>query len=195
VREVLSNPPLVNSDELRRHSGWFVALGIVLIILGVIALAYDAFTTIASVLVFGWLLMIGGVIEIVHGFQTHRWGGFFLHLLAGLLFLVAGLLFVANPLAGALSLTLFLGAFFLVGGVFEIIGAVRLRAPHWAWAVLGGLITAVLGLMLWGQWPGSGLWFIGFAVGISMIFRGWAWVMLGIMARGAGGVIGKTQAA
>lgn len=192
---MLSNPPLVNSDELRRHSGWFVALGIVLIILGVIALAYDAFTTIASVLVFGWLLMIGGVIEIVHGFQTHRWGGFFLHLLAGLLFLVAGLLFVANPLTGALSLTLFLGAFFLVGGVFEIIGAVRLRAPHWAWAVLGGLITAVLGLMLWGQWPGSGLWFIGFAVGISMIFRGWAWVMLGIMARGAGGVIGKTQAA
>jgi uncharacterized membrane protein HdeD (DUF308 family) len=195
VKEMLSNPPLVNSDELRRHSGWFVALGIALIILGVIALAYDAFTTIASVLVFGWLLVIGGVVEIIHGFQTHRWGGFFLHLLAGLLFLVAGLLFVVNPLAGALSLTLFLGAFFLVGGVFEIIGAVRLRAPHWRWAVLGGVITAVLGLMLWAQWPGSGLWFIGFAVGISMIFRGWAWVMLGMMARGAGGVIGKTHAA
>jgi uncharacterized membrane protein HdeD (DUF308 family) len=192
---MLSNPPLVNSDELRRHSGWFVALGIALLILGVIALAYDAFTTIASVLVFGWLLVIGGVVEIIHGFQTHRWGGFFLHLLAGLLFLVAGLLFVANPLTGALSLTLFLGAFFLVGGVFEIIGAVRLRAPHWAWAVLGGVITAVLGLMLWLQWPSSGLWFIGFAVGISMIFRGWAWVMLGMMARGAGRVIGKTHAA
>ncbi len=192
---MLSNPPLVNSDELRRHSGWFVALGIVLIILGVIALAYNAFTTIASVLVFGWLLMIGGVIEIVHGFQTHRWGGFFLHLLAGLLFLVAGLVFFTNPLAGALSLTLLLGAFFLVGGVFEIVGAVRLRAPHWAWAVLGGLITAVLGLMLWAQWPSSGLWFIGFAVGISMIFRGWAWVMLGMMARGAERVIGKPHAA
>ena len=170
-------------------------MGIVLIILGVIALAYDVFTTIASVFVFGWLLMIGGIIEIVHGFQTHRWGGFFLHLLAGLLFLVAGLVFFVNPLAGALSLTLLLGAFFLVGGVFEIIGSVRLRAPHWAWAVLGGLITAVLGVMLWAQWPSSGLWFIGFAVGISMIFRGWAWVMLGMLARGAVRAIGKTRTA
>ncbi len=192
---MLSNPPLVNSDELRRYSGWFVGLGIGLIILGVTALAYNVFTTIASVVVFGWLLMIGGVIEIVHGFQTHRWGGFFLHLLAGLLFLVVGLVFFVNPLAGAVSLTLVLGAFFLVGGVFEIIGSIRLRAPHWAWAVLGGLITAVLGLMLFAQWPSSGLWFIGFAVGISMIFRGWAWVMLGMLARSAGGAIGKTHAA
>lgn len=182
---MLSVPSLVDHEELRRHSGWFVGLGVVLIVLGVIAIAYDMFTTIASVLVFGWLLLLGGVAEIVHGVQTHRWGGFFLHLLTGLLFLVAGLLFVANPLQGALSLTLFLGAFFLVGGVFEVIGALRLRAPHWGWAVLGGAITAVLGLLLWMQWPWSGLWFIGFAVGVNMLFRGWAWVMLGTLARRA----------
>jgi uncharacterized membrane protein HdeD (DUF308 family) len=191
---MLSNPPLVDREELRRHSGWFTALGVVLILLGVIAIAYDVFATIASVLVFGWLLVIGGVVEIVHGVRTHRWGGFFLHLLAGLLFLVAGLLFVANPLVGALSLTLFLGAFFLVGGVFEVVGALRLRAAHWTWAVLGGVITAVLGLMLWTQWPRSGLWFIGFAVGISMIFRGWAWVMLGTLTRRDLEVAGKPRA-
>lgn len=190
---MLADPPHVNSDALHRHGGWFLVLGVVLIVLGAIALAYDVLATVASVLVFGWLLLIGGVVEIVHGFQTHRWGGFFLHLLGGLLFLVAGLLFIANPLAAALTLTLFLGAFLLLGGLFEIIGALRLRAPHWGWQVLGGAITTVLGVLLWAQWPVSGLWFIGFAVGISLIFRGWSWLMLGMMARRAG-VVAKAPA-
>lgn len=194
VREMLTDPPLVIGDALRRHSGWFLVLGIVLIILGVVALAYDVLTTVASVLVFGWLLLIGGIVEIVHGFQTHRWGGFFLHLLGGLVFLLAGLLFIVNPLTAALTLTLFLGAFFLLGGIFEIIGALRLRAPHWGWQVLGGVITAVLGVLLWAQWPVSGLWFIGFAVGISLIFRGLSWLMLGMMARRAGGLVAKAHA-
>ncbi len=191
---MLSAPPLIDSDELRRHGGWFLFLGIALIVLGVIAVLFDVLTTVASVLVFGWLLVIAGIIEIVHGFQTHRWGGFFLHLLGGLLFLVAGVLFVAHPLAGALSLTLFLGALFLVGGIFEIVGALRLRAPHWGWRVLSGVVTGVLGLLLWLQWPASGLWFIGFAVGIGLIFRGWAWAMLGTMARGAGRAIKTAHA-
>src|SRR5262249_39066579 len=104
-------------------------------------------------------------------------------------------LFIRNPLTAALSLTLVLGALFLVEGIFEIIGAIRLRAAHWGWEVLGGAVTAVLGLLLWLQWPVTGLWFIGFSVGISMIFRGWSWVMLSIQARRVVGVIGKPSAA
>jgi len=188
------NLPTINSEEVRRYGGWFLVLGIVLIALGVVAILYDVTATQISVVVFGWLLLIGGIIEIVHGFQTHRWGGFFLHLLAGLLFIVAGLLFINNPATAALSLTLFLGAFFLVGGIFEIIGAARIRAPNWGWEVLSGIITAILGILLWAQWPTSGLWFIGFAVGIALIFRGWSWVMLSVLARKAGALIGKVQA-
>jgi uncharacterized membrane protein HdeD (DUF308 family) len=191
---MLTVPEMINSDEVRRHGGRFLLLGIVMIALGVIAILYDVTATVISVLWFGWLLIIGGIVEIVHGFQTHRWGGFFLHLLGGLVFLIAGVVFVANPQAGALSLTLFLAAFFLVAGIFEIVGALRLHAPHWGWEVLSGAITAVLGLLLWRQWPASGLWFIGFAVGIGLIFRGWGWVMLGSMARRAGQAIGRAQA-
>jgi uncharacterized membrane protein HdeD (DUF308 family) len=182
---MLAGVAAISTDEIRRHGGRFLALGIILVLLGVIALAFDFWTTIVSVLVFGWLFLIGGVIEIIHGFQTHRWGGFFLHLIAGLLAIIAGLLFILYPLAGALSLTLVLGALFLVGGIFRIVAAARLQFPHWGWAVAGGVITALLGLLLWLQWPASGLWFIGLAIGIDMIFRGWTWIMLSIAARHA----------
>ncbi len=181
------------NDELRRHSGWFLALGIILIILGIIALAYVVLATIVSVLVFGILLLIGGVIELIHAFRTHRWGGFFLHLLTGLLGIVVGWMFVRHPVAGALTLTLLLGAFFLVEGIFRLAGAFFLRFPRWGWAVFGGMITGVLGILLLLQWPVSALWFIGLAIGIDMIFRGWAWVMLALIARRAAALTAQIQ--
>jgi uncharacterized membrane protein HdeD (DUF308 family) len=175
----------VSADELRRHSGWFLALGIILVLLGVIALAFAVLTTIVSVLIFGWLLLIGGAIEVIHAFRTRRWGGFFLHLLTGLLGIVVGWLFVRHPVAGALTLTLLLGAFFLVEGIFRLTAAFSLRFPHWAWTVVGGVLTAVLGILLLLQWPVSSLWFIGFAIGIDMIFRGWAWMTMALTIRRA----------
>jgi len=191
---MISNLGLVNAEAVREHRGWFLVLGIVLLILGVLAISYDVFTTVVSVLVFGWLLVIAGVVEIVHGFQTHRWGGFFLHLLAALLYLVVGVLFLANPLVGAASLTLFLGAFFLVAGLFEIFGTLRLKPPHMVWPLLAGIVTALLGVLLWYQWPFSGLYFIGLAVGINLIFRGWAWIMLATVAGRIAGPSGAAHA-
>jgi len=183
LRHMLSGGALISTDEVRRHSTRFLVLGIILVLLGVVALAYDFWATVVTVLVFGWLFLIGGVVEIVHGFQTHQWGGFFLHLIGGLLAVIVGLLFIFFPVVGALSLTLVLGALFLVGGIFQIIAAARLKFPHWGWAVAGGVITALLGVLLWAQWPVTGLFFIGLAVGINMIFRGWSWIMLSIAAR------------
>jgi len=165
-------------EGLREHRGWFLALGVVLIVLGIAALAYDVLTTIISVLVFGWLLLIGGVVEVFHAFRIHGWGGTLLHLLSALLAIIAGLIFIRNPLAGALTLTLVLGALFLVEGIFRIFGMTRFGLS--GWGVVGGIITAILGVLLLVHWPSSGLWFIGFAVGIDLIFRGWAWVMLGL---------------
>jgi len=179
----LAASQLPNLDEIARHRAWFLTLGIVLITLGVVAVAYAVVATIASVLLFGWLLLLVGVAETVHGFRTHRWGGFFLHLLVGLLDIALGLLFLLNPLAGALTLTLLIGAFFIVEGLFRLIGALTVRFPNWGWAVAGGIITTVLGLLLVLQWPVSGLWLIGFAAGIDMIFRGWGWVMLTLAVR------------
>ena len=171
-------------EGLREHRGWFLVLGIVLILLGVVALIYDFTATMISVLVFGWVLLIGGVVEVFHSFRIKGWGGTLLHLLSGLLAVIAGVIFIRNPLVGALTLTLVLGALFLVEGIFRIFGMARFGVS--GWGVLGGIITALLGVLLLVQWPVSGLWFIGFAVGVDLIFRGWAWVMLSVGLRKIG---------
>ena len=184
----------VSVEELRSRSGWFLGLGIVLIVLGIIALGLTELTTIVSVLVLGWFLVISGVVEGINAFRNRNSGGFLLNLLAGLLGVVVGLMFVSHPVAGALALTLLLGAFFLVEGIFRIVGAVRLGVPHRGWMALGGAITGLLGVLLLVQWPASALWFIGLAVGVDMIFRGWAWLMLAIIVRRSRALVGQAAA-
>src|SRR5262249_48376996 len=149
-------------EDLSEHRVWFLILGLVLIVIGIIALAYDVTATIVSVLVFGWLLLIGGIVEVFHAFRVRGGGGTVLHLLSARLTAIAGLVFIANPVAGALTLTLVLGALFLVEGIFRIFGAARFGLP--GWGVLGGVITALLGVLLLVHWPASGLRFIGLAV-------------------------------
>jgi uncharacterized membrane protein HdeD (DUF308 family) len=158
-------------------------LGIALIVLGSVAVGAAWLTTLASVLLFGWLLVFSGVMEAVAAFWAGQWSGFFLHLLSGVLNVVVGVLILAHPGAVAVGLTLLLAVFFLVAGLFRIIAAVALRFPNWGWAVLGGGITALLGVLIWAQWPSSALWVIGTFVGIDLLFRGWAWVMFGLAAR------------
>ncbi len=177
------NPQLTDIQEFRHNWGWFLALGIILIIFGTIALGSSVFVTLASVLFFGWLLLFMGVIEAVQAFWQRKWGGLFLHLLGGILTAVVGLIIVANPGAGALVLTLVLAVFFMVAGLFRIMAALMMRFPHWGWLLVSGVITLVLGLLIWRQWPFFGLWVIGLFIGIDMIFCGWSWVMAALAAQ------------
>ena len=104
-------------------------------------------------------------------------------LLTAILGVVTGWLMVRHPGAAALSLTLLLAPFFLVGGLFRAVGSLRLRFPNWGWACLSGVIAFLLGVMLVMEWPASGLWFIGIYIGITPIFEGWGWVMVALAAR------------
>lgn len=140
--------------------------------------------TLASVLLFGVLFITSGVIQTIQAFQTRQSNGFFLDLLAGIFDLVIGVLLVTHPTAGALALTLLLAAFFLVGGLFRSVTALSLRFPNWGWSLLGGIVSLFLGILLWTEWPGSALWFIGMCIG--MIFHGWGWVMLTLAVRAVG---------
>jgi len=171
------------TEELRRHWVVCVVLGIASVILGTVALGASGIVTLASVLFFGWMLVFGGAVQAVHAFWFRRWGGFFRHLLGGVLGIVVGGLMVARPLAGAESITLLLAAFFVVGGVFRIIAALAVRFPSWGWTLMSGVVTLLLGIIIWKQWPISGLWVIGTFVGIDLIFDGWSLVMLGTTAR------------
>ncbi len=174
---------ILGSEELRHKWGWFLALGIVLLLLGIGAVALTPVATLAAVMVLGWLMVFSGIVEAVHAFQVHRWGGFFLHLIGGVLGVLIGLLIVTHPGAGALAWTLLFASFFTVIGLFRLIAAIRLRSPNWGWVAFDGVITLLLGVILWAEWPWSGLWFLGLSVGISLLLRGWSYVMLAVALR------------
>ncbi|MGC2432980.1 MAG: HdeD family acid-resistance protein [Desulfobaccales bacterium] len=177
------HPFLSDIQGLQKNWGWLLALGIISIILGILALGSSAFFTIASMIFFGWILLIMGVLELVYSFWQRHWGGFFLHLLNGILAGVAGVILIGNPAASALILTLMLAMFFMVAGLFRIIAALYMRFPTWGWRVFNGIITLLLGILLWAQWPWTGLWAIGMFIGVELIFSGWSSVMLALAAR------------
>ncbi len=170
-------------DGLRPKWGWFLALGIALLILGTVALVVPWLATLTSVLIYGWLVLVGGAFELVATFWTHGWRGILLHLLGGILSMVVGVLIVAHPGAGAIALTLLLATLFLVGGLFRVGAALVLRFPSWGWAALSGVVSAVLGILVWAELPTSALWLIGTFVAIELLLRGWAWVMFAFAAR------------
>lgn len=158
--------------EVRSSWGWFLAVGILFVLSGTACVIGDVTATFATVLFFGWLLLFSGVVALVHAFRTHTWSGFLLSLLTALFRGFTGYLLVRYPVAGAASLTLVLAAFFVVGGLFRAIGAGMLKLPRWGWSVFSGVLSVVLGAMLLFQLPVSSVWFIGFAIGIDLIFDG-----------------------
>lgn len=170
-------------DALQGNWLWFLVLGIALIVLGTILLGSPFLASLATAMVFGVMLIIGGLFECVGAFWSRRWSGFFLHLLSGILSVVVGLLLLRRPVEALEVITLLLACFLMVEGIFHMVGAFRVRYTSWIWPFLSGLIDLMLGLMIWAQWPYSGLWVIGLFVGISLIFRGVSWVMLGLAVK------------
>ena len=164
-------------EDLRHKWGWFLTLGIIMLLLGTVAFIITPAATIGTVLVLGWLIVISGVVEAIHAFRMRKWGGIFLHFVGGILGVLIGLLIVTHPVAGALAWTLLFASFFTVIGIFRTVAAIQLKFPNWGWAVFDGVVTLGLGILLWAEWPWSGFWFMGVAVGVSLILRGWAYVM------------------
>src|SRR5262252_5126161 len=130
---------------IRNKWGWFLVLGVALILLGVVAISSEWVATLVSVVVFGWLLILSGAFELGSAFWARRWSGFFFHLLTGALYVIVGLLMVSRPLAVAIRLTLLLALLFVIGGVFHIVTALILRFPNWGWAAFDGLVSLILG--------------------------------------------------
>jgi uncharacterized membrane protein HdeD (DUF308 family) len=171
------------AEDIRHKWGWLLVLGISMVLLGTIALFITPAATLGTVLVLGWLLVFSGIVEAIQAFRVRRWGGIFLHLIGGVLGVLVGLLVVTHPVAGALAWTLLFASFFTVIGMFRLVASIRLKFPNWGWAAFDGAITLLLGVLLWIDWPGSGIWFLGFAVGISLLLRGWSYVMFAIAVR------------
>ena len=169
--------------EIVQYWGWFLAFGIALLALGIAAVARAFTATIVTMVLFGWLLLVASGIEIVHAIMVGHWAGFFHHLLAAILFVVAGFLLLTRPVISAETLTIFMAMFFLIGGLFQLVASIALALPGWGWQVLDGIISIVLGALILSQWPVSGLWVIGLYLGIYLIFYGIAWIALALSLR------------
>ena len=182
---MLTVAPFVELEKLRHRWGWFLALGIVLILLGIAALAYVPAATLGSVFALGWLMIFSGIVEGIYAFHVRGWRGVSLHLLGAVLGVVLGLIVVTHPVAGALAFTLVIAAFLTVIGLFRTISAIQMRYRSWGWVVFDGIITLVLGLALSVSWPVSAIWFLGFALGIELILRGWTTIMFALVVRAA----------
>jgi len=165
--------------DLQKHRTFIIATSIALILLGTLALFTTVYTTFATVLFIGSLLLASGVIQVVQAFSARAWRGFFFHCLLGVLNAVVGGLIIYNPLEAALSITLLLGGFFIASGLFRIFAALGGGFYHWGWVLLNGAVTCLLGFLILKQWPVSGFWVIGMFVGIDLIMSGWTMLMLG----------------
>lgn len=170
-------------QQIQEHKPWFLALGICLIALGTLAVIFAYTSTIFSVIYLGIFLMILGVFEIVQSFWLTRWTSFFLHLFLGVLYSIGGFFIVIYPTINAISLTLLLAIFLVVSGTLKTIFSIAKNLPHKWWLAANGVLSIILGILIWQQWPVSGLWVIGMFLGIDTIFTGWTLIMLSVYAK------------
>ena len=176
-------------EELGHRWGWYLALGIALIVLGLIAVSEAYLATVVSVFVLGWFLIAGGVLLGFMSFLTGKWGGFLLAMAAGILAFITGVMMLRAPLAGAATLTLLILSFFIVEGIYRAIGSIALRFPNWGWSLASGIVSIVLGGILLAGWPQISFWFVGLLVGIDLIVHGFSWCMFAMSVHGLSRVV------
>ena len=183
--DTLRNPQAgAETAPLRAKSGWIIALGVVYLIAGFIALGSVMMATVASVLIVGVMMVIAGVAEVFSAFQIKSWGKFLLWALLGVLYIVAGFVTFQNPLLAAVLLTLILGASLVASGIMRIfLGFSMKRETPWIWVVLSGVITLLLGLLILARWPVSSLYILGLFLGIDLIMAGAGWIGIGFGLR------------
>ena len=181
-----SHQPLGALEELHRHWALFLSVGVALMALGIVATLTAGLSTIVAVDFFGWILVIAGAGVTIHAFWAKRWSGFFLQLLSGLLYLAAGWMLATHGELSAIALTLVIAISFVVQGAFRIGAALSTRIDGWDGLLVSGIITLLLGLMIWNEWPLSGVWVIGLFVGIDMFFYGGWFVSLALAVRTLG---------
>jgi uncharacterized membrane protein HdeD (DUF308 family) len=180
-------------DGIRRqmaatiHAHWKLVLvqGIVMMVLGFLAVAEPNVATIAVGIFVGWLFFIGGIFRALSVWQSRGMPGFAWSMLTALLAIVLGLILIFQPLAGVLTLTMVLIAFFILEGITAIVLAVQHREhlSSWGWVLFSGIVDLLLAFLIWDGWPSSADWAIGLLVGINMLFFGLSLVMTALAAR------------
>lgn len=165
-------------DSMKKNWWWYLILGILLVLCGIVAISYPFASTVSVVMVLGAALLIGGVAMIISAFWTGNWKGFLLQVLVGILYIVAGIMIAERPLESTATLTLLISALLIVVGLFRIVASLVIRFPEWGWVLLNGCVTLLFGVVIYRHFPEASLFLIGVLVGVEMILNGWTWIML-----------------
>jgi uncharacterized membrane protein HdeD (DUF308 family) len=171
---------------IRRHWGWFLTEGIVLVVLGILALLAPVIASVAATVFFGWLLLLSGIMGLVATFRARQAPGFGWSLLSAVIGIVAGVLLIGWPLLGTLSLTAVLIAFLFAEGIVTIMYALEHRTAlsgRWGWLLASGIVDVGLGVLLLMGLPGTARWALGLLLGVNLIFGGWALIFMALHAR------------
>ena len=171
---------------LGHHWGWLLVLGVVEIVAGCIAIAVPVIASLAAVAIFGALLLVTAILQLVHAFQVRAWPRSAWYGLGGLLYAVAALLVIAYPLGGALTLAVLIGILFIVDGALRVAFGMSARpAIGWGWLVAGGVCSLTVGVILLLGWPATALWATGLLLGINLIFAGSTRITLALVSKTA----------
>lgn len=168
--------------KLRRGFGWLTVLGAVLVLGGIVGLVYTGVATLTSMILFGWLLLTGGLVGLLQAVQSRGSNFFWLGVVVAALNLAAGIVVVRHPEGTAEALTMFAALLFLTGGVFRLVGSVVVRGPQFGWTLVQGAFGVLLGLLVLLDWPHSSLYVLGCFFSLALLFDG-----LGLIAIGTGG--------
>ena len=171
-------------NVVKTVTGWYIASAVLFIVFGMFAIIEPGVAGLGITLLVGWLLIFGGVAHLVAAFKGGSAKQVIFQLLIGLLYLAGGFYFLTHPLIGISTLTLFLASVIVAEGVLEVIAYVRMKGEGASgWLLLNGIITLLLGGMIWFQWPSSSVWAIGILVGVNLLMTGVARLMFGLAAR------------
>jgi len=174
----------VVTEAVREKWGWFLALGIVLVLCGTFAIMAPLLSTLAATRLIGIVIAVAGAFHVIHSFRGKAWSGFIWDLLIGLIQLFGGALIWLNPFAGAIAITALIAWVFLLQGVTEIILSFRVRPKDgWGWLLFSGVISLFAGIWLLSRFPIAGLFVPGLIVGIALLFEGWAFIAISLSAR------------
>jgi uncharacterized membrane protein HdeD (DUF308 family) len=169
--------------QLREKWGRLAQLGTAEVILGIVALSTIRMSVAAAVVLFGWILVVSGILEAVQAFQFRKPLGFFLHIISGVAAIPIGLLMATGSATKPFAWTLLFGSIFIVVGLLRIIAAFVFKFPGWRWVVFDGSVTLLFAILLWAAWPWWAAWFFGLALGTSLVLRGWSSIVFALGLR------------
>ena len=179
-------------DVVRQASTLSIVWGVLLIVLGIAAVGSPFLAAVAVNVAIAWLIVLAGAIHVILAFRAHGAGSMIWKLLVGVAYVCFGIYLILHPVLAVASLTLMLAVLFLIEGVLNIVLFARMRSVGGSsWLLIDGIITLLLGLMIYMQWPSSSAWAIGTLVGISMIFSGVARVMMSLAVRKAAQTVSR----